>query len=126
MKPIMFKSFALAAVLALSGAAFSASAGERLHVNVPFSFVVAGQEFSAGQYRVDQTDTGVIIVQGEGRAAAVLSVPADFKAGQTTGLKFTSSESRQYLSGLQVEGEVSRAIPLRVIAEHKLSLSATR
>ena len=83
MKRKTFKAIALASVLGIAGAALPASASEVLRVKVPFPFVLAGQEFSAGQYRVDQSDSGLIIVQGEGHAVAVLSIPADLPNGPT-------------------------------------------
>jgi hypothetical protein len=123
MKLNLFKTFTLAGAFLVSGAAFSASAGQRLHVNVPFSFVLAGQEFAPGQYRIDQSDNGLITVQGEGRAAVVLSVPSDSKkTTDISGLSFTSSQDREYLVGVHVEGERARAIP--VTAERKLSITS--
>jgi hypothetical protein len=124
MKHKMFKTLALTGVLALSGAAFTASAGQSLRVNVPFSFVVAGQQFSAGDYRIAQTDSGLIIVQGGGQAAAVLSTPAESNAKAVTGLRFSGNRSREYLVGVQVEGEAGRAIPLPAFQERKVTLSS--
>jgi hypothetical protein len=125
MKLHLFKTFTLAAALVTSGAAFSASASQNLRVTVPFSFVLAGQEFSAGNYRVQQRDNGLIIVQGEGRAAAVLGRPAEDPKHATTALVFSSSESREYLVGVQVEGEQSLSIPQTAYQERKLTV-ATR
>jgi hypothetical protein len=125
MKRKLFKALTLTGVLACSGAAFSASASQTLRVNVPFSFMLAGQHFAAGEYKIEENNNGVIIVQGAGQAAAVLSVPAEFSAHATTGLRFTSSQSREYLVGVQVEGETSRAIPVHLDQDRKLTI-ATR
>jgi hypothetical protein len=124
MKHKMFKTLVLAGVLALSGAAFTASAGQSLRVNVPFSFVVAGQQFSAGDYRIAQTDSGLIIVQGAGQAAAVLSTPGDSNSKAVTGLRFTGNSSREYLVGVQIQGETGRAIPVPAFQERKITLSS--
>jgi hypothetical protein len=125
MKRKTFKAIALASVLGMAGAALPASASEVLRVKVPFPFVLAGQEFSAGQYRVDQSDNGLIIVQGEGRAVAVLSIPADLpKRPDTSSLHFTTSDSREYLVGVQVEGEGTRAIPRSGFQERKLAVAS--
>jgi hypothetical protein len=125
MKLRTFKTIALASALAIAGAALPASASQVLRVKVPFSFVLAGQEFSAGQYKVDQSDSGLIIVQGEGRAVAVLSIPSDLtKRSDTSSLRFAKSESRAYLVGVQVEGEGSRAIPRTGYQERKLAVAS--
>ena len=124
MKRKTFKAIALASVLGIAGAALPASASEVLRVKVPFPFVLAGQEFSAGQYRVDQSDSGLIIVQGEGRAVAVLSIPADLpKRPDTSSLHFTTSDSREY-GGCTIEGEGVRAIPRNGFQERKLTVAS--
>jgi hypothetical protein len=125
MKLRTFKTIALASALGIAGAALPASASQVLRVKVPFSFVLAGQEFSAGQYRVDQSDNGLIIVQGEGRAAAVLSTPGDLaKRPDTSSLHFARSDSREYLVGVQVEGEGVRAIPRIGSQERRLTVAS--
>ena len=88
----------------------------------PFPFILAGKEFSAGQYRVNQLDSGLIIVQGEGRAVAVLSVPSGAKRPDISSLHFTTSDSREYLVGVQVQGEGARAIPRSRFQERKLTV----
>jgi hypothetical protein len=124
MKLRTFKTIALASVLGIAGAALPASASQNLRVNVPFSFMLAGQEFSAGQYRVEQSDNGLIIVQGEGHAAAVLSIPSNLaKRRDTSSLHFATSDSREYLVGVQIEGEGIRAIP-RTGFERKLTVAS--
>jgi hypothetical protein len=125
MKLRTFKTIALASALGIAGAALPASASQVLHVKVPFPFVLAGQEFSAGQYKVDQSDSGLIIVQGEGRAVAVLSLPSDAaKRPDTSALHFLTSESREYLVGVQVEGEGVRAIPRIASQERRLTVAS--
>ncbi len=55
---------------ALAFGAFSASANESyMRVKVPFSFVVAGQQFAPGDYTISQNEAGVILVQGAGKGA---------------------------------------------------------
>jgi hypothetical protein len=124
MKRKLFKSIALAALIGSFGAVLPASAGQLLRVNVPFSFVVAGKEFSPGQYRVEQAENGLIFVQGEGHAAAVMSYPGSLDKSSGTGLRFTTDQSREVLVGVQIEGETSRAIPVRSFAERKLTISS--
>ena len=124
MKLRTFKTIALASALGIAGAALPASASQNLRVNVPFSFMLAGQEFSAGQYRVEQSDNGLIIVQGEGHAAAVLSIPSNLaKRPDTSSLHFATSDSREYLVGVQIEGEGIRAIP-GAGSERKLTVAS--
>jgi hypothetical protein len=125
MKRTLFQALTLATVLAGSGALSSLSASEKLTVDVPFSFVVGSKEFAAGHYRVAENNDGTIYVQGEGQGAAVLSVPADLaRAGVTTGLRFTANQSREYLTGVQVEGESSRTIPVKAFTDHKVTVSS--
>jgi hypothetical protein len=125
MKLRTFKTIAFAFAFAIAGAALPASASQVLRVKVPFPFMLGGQEFSAGQYRVDQSDNGLIIVQGEGRAAAVLSIPGDLaKRSDTSSLHFATSDSREYLVGVQVEGEGVRAIPRIGSQERRLTVAS--
>jgi len=123
MKLKTIKTIALASVLGIVGTALPTSASETLRVKVPFPFILAGQEFSAGQYRVNQLDSGLIIVQGEGRTAAVLSIPSGMpKRPDTSSLHFTTSDSREYLVCGQVEGEGARAIPRAGFQERRLAM----
>jgi len=112
MKFKTFKTITVASAWGILGAALPAPASEALRVIIPFPFILAGQEFSAGKYRVNQLDSGLIIVQGEGRAAAVLSIPSNLgKQPDTSSLHFKTSDSREYLVGVQVQGEGARSIP---------------
>jgi hypothetical protein len=124
MKRKLFKALTLTGVLAFSGAAFSASAGQHLRVTVPFSFMLAGQQFAPGDYKIEESNNGMILIQGAGHAAAVLTLPAAFSARPTTGLRFTSSQSREYLVGFEVEGETSRAIPVHPEQDRKLGIAS--
>ncbi len=121
----MFTTFGAFAALALASSAGAAEYSHHLKVTVPFSFVVAGQQFAAGQYEIKESENGIITVQGQGKAAAVISTPSEIaKPGETSRLSFTSNESREYLSGVSVEGEVSRAVPTPVVTERKLTLAS--
>ncbi len=124
MKRKLFKSLAFTGVV--MGMALTASAEEHLRVNVPFSFVLAGKQFAAGQYTVNENNNGVVIVQGAGQAAAVVTTPAEYpKSGSPTGLRFTSANNREYyLVAVQVEGETSRAIPASSYQLHKLTIAS--
>lgn len=121
----MLKTCGAFAALAFAGSAGAAEYSHYLKVNVPFSFVVAGQQFAAGQYNIKESENGIITVQGQGKAAAVISTPSEMaKPGETSRLSFTSNESREYLSGVSVEGEVSRAVPTPNVTERKLTLAS--
>src|SRR4051812_19251171 len=85
-----------------------------VYVHVPFAFVAAGQEFSAGDYQVQRADNGVLLIQGNGKAAATISIPGSLaKPGAPSGLQFTSDGRREHLVGVQVEGGVSSTLPMR-------------
>ena len=119
----MFKTLRLASVLALAGMANAADYNHALHVNVPFAFAVAGQQFSPGDYEVKESDNGIITIQGEGNAAMVISRPlASAKQNEESGLLFTKSGNRDLLS-IAVEGEGSRSIPVHSVIERELALT---
>ena len=121
MKRNFFQFVAVAGVL-MAGS-LSASAAERLRVNVPFSFVLAGLEFQAGQYTVDESNSGVLTVQGEGRGAAVITIPAELSKSSTpASLRFVTDGKEYHLVGVQMEGEMSRAVNSPTYREHKLSI----
>jgi hypothetical protein len=94
-----------------------------IHVTIPFSFVVAGKIFPAGRYTVQQTDTGVILVQGQGSAALALTFPGSLeKAGSQPALHFTASNGQQYL--IAVDGPYSsRVIPTHAPETRTLTLA---
>jgi hypothetical protein len=122
MKQVIFKTIAFAGALMISGAAFTASAGERLRVNVPFSFMVGNTQFAAGEYRIEASDNGLLTLQGEKSAAMVLTTPAEMTKSGTTGLRFTSNNSHAYLTTVQVEGEAARELSFSG-PTHKLTMT---
>jgi len=118
------------ALLVLGSAALpallpAAAPYDSLNVHVPFEFVAAGQSFSAGDYRIQRSDTGLILIQGNGKAAATISVPGSLaKPGATTGLRFSSDGQHQHLVSVQVEGETTRSILSPRAETRKLVLSS--
>ena len=65
MRSIMSKSTVLlGASLLVAGVATSAEASS-LEVKVPFSFVVHGKTFPAGQYMIERNDSSVVLIRGE-------------------------------------------------------------
>jgi hypothetical protein len=109
----------------LMGGCLSASAAEHLRVNVPFSFVLAGLEFQPGQYTVDESNSGVLTVIGEGHGAAVLTIPAEMSKPSTpASLRFVTDGHSYHLVGVQMDGTESRAVNSDTYREHKLSISA--
>ena len=120
----MLKTFGLLTVLTCGGMLGAAENSYYLRVNVPFAFVVAGQQFGPGEYDVKETATGIITVQGVGKAAAVISTPVDSKQGETSSLRFTNSEGNAYLAGVSVEGEGTRAVPVHLVHERKVTVGS--
>jgi hypothetical protein len=109
----------------LLGGSLTASAAERLRVNVPFSFVLAGLEFQPGQYTVDSNNNGVLMLQGEGRGAAVITLPAETsKTSPASSLRFVTDGHEYHLVGVQMDGEPSRAINSPVYREHKVAMGS--
>lgn len=101
---------------------FAEPASDSLVVNVPFSFVVSGRLFPAGQYTVHESDTGIILVQGEGKSAVALTVPANPVKAGLPALHFTASNGREYLAAVDSESS-SRAIPMHAYETRTLTLS---
>ena len=121
----MFKTFGVLGALALSNFAGAATATHSLHVNVPFAFVLAGEQFKAGDYQITEAINGVITVQGQGKAAMVLSTPAESShKSDLSRLRFTNSDSREYLTGVVVEGEQGRAVPVHASEIRKVTLTS--
>lgn len=103
----------------------AATPNNSLYVHVPFEFVAAGQSFSPGDYHIQRGDNGLIIIQGNGKAAATISVPgASTKPGAPTGLTFSSDGQREHLVSVQVEGEAIRSIISRKEESRKVVLSS--
>jgi hypothetical protein len=117
------------AVFAAGCAAFpallsAASPYDSIYVHVPFAFVAAGQSFSPGDYRVQCADSGLILIQGNGRAGATISVPGRLaKPGAPTALQFSSDGEREHLVAVQVEGEATRTIVSHPAETRKMVLS---
>jgi hypothetical protein len=125
----LFRTICACGVLALSSLASAASSGQALQVHVPFAFVMAGQEFNPGDYRVQQTDTGIVFVQGNGKAAMALSSPSSLgKPGAPSSLQFASDQQKQkeYLVGVHVEGEPRRTLPVPFEESRKLTFTSSR
>ena len=116
------KTLGVMSALALSALAPFAMNGESLFVHVPFSFVAAGREFPAGDYRVDDNGNGMISVCGSGHTVITLSMPAGHsKPGSAPGLQFISNSQKRYLVGVQ-GADIIRAIAVPGEDERKLSL----
>ena len=109
------KAVSLLGALALGTTIASASEiAETIHGKIPFSFVVGSKVFPAGDYTVKETESGVIVVQGEDTSGMALSIPAPMKPGSMPALRFiTPSNGRAYL--VSIEGaNMSRALPMHV------------
>ena len=120
----LLKFTGLLGALAL-GTTFASAApgGDPMHVDIPFSFVVAGKVFPAGQYTVQETDSGIILVRGQGAAAMALSLPGNaLKSGSLPAVQFTSNNGREYLAAVQDQIS-ARTVPLHPIETRTLTLS---
>jgi hypothetical protein len=117
----LFHTFGAIGLLAFAVTSPAAIA-DSMRVHVPFAFVVAGQEFAPGDYTVRQSDSGVVSVQGGGKAALTISYPAEAERGAAPGLRFAGSEQKRYLVGVQGE-ELARSIPVHTYSQRKLTLT---
>jgi hypothetical protein len=98
------------AFLLVAGASASAEDGYAFEVKVPFPFVVTGQTFPAGQYRIEEEAEGsVLLLRGEkGNHAATLlrTIRANRQdpAWTPPALTFTHDENQYRLSSVWEEG----------------------
>lgn len=123
----LFRTICALGGLALPSIAMAASSSQALQVHVPFSFMLAGEEFAPGDYRIQQANNGLIFIQGNGKAAITLSMPCSpGKLGTPSSLQFTSDQQREYLTGVNVDGEPSRAIPVHFDEVRKVTLTSSR
>jgi hypothetical protein len=75
-KPMkLFQALFVAGFAVIPALISAASPYDSIYVHVPFAFEVAGQSFSPGDYRIQRSDNGLILIQGNGKAAATISVP---------------------------------------------------
>ncbi len=121
----LFHALLVVGSAALPASLPAASPYDSLSVHVPFAFVAAGQNFPAGDYRVQSADSGVVLIQGGGKAVATISFPGSLpKPGAATGLKFTSDGQREHLVGVQIEGLATRTIASHQETGRKVVLSS--
>jgi hypothetical protein len=102
------------ALLVLAGVPASAAV---VKVNVPFPFVVKGQQFPAGQYRLqhDDGDASVLFIRGEkpnSPGTFVMTTPAPGKdpAGDQPALTFKRHENEYRLTDIWESGNQGREI----------------
>jgi hypothetical protein len=92
---------------------------ETLDVTVPFPFVVHGQHFAAGEYRVqrNEVDSSVVAIRGEqGNTSTVLvlTTPESGRdpAGNKAAMTFKRYENEYWLSDIWEAGGQGRAVPV--------------
>jgi hypothetical protein len=119
----LFKTLGLLSALAFAVSAPAAPVGNGMRVHVPFTFVLAGQEFAPGDYMVSQTESGVVLVRGSDRGAFALSYPASAPPDANPGLRFTKSGEKEYLVGVQNQ-DLTRSIPIHVSDQRKLTFKS--
>jgi hypothetical protein len=105
-KPVLLAG----AFLLFAGATANASEGFAFEVKVPFPFVVTGQTFPAGQYRVEeQADGSVLLLRGEkgNHVVTFLTTTPAIRpepAGTKPALTFTRGEKQYRLSSVWESG----------------------
>jgi hypothetical protein len=125
MKLNTIKSLVLGCVMTLAAAVLPASAAERLHVTVPFSFIVGGTKMPAGDYNITQSPSGMVTLSSAKASAMVLTVPADYTKSDLSALNFTPNTDSPVLTSINISGSFSRQIPVRN-AERKAVLASSR
>jgi hypothetical protein len=125
MKLNTFKKLTIATVITITGAASLASAADRLHVSVPFSFMVGNTKMAAGDYSITQSENGMVTIEGAKTSAMVLTVPGEMTGKATSALSFTG-DSNPTLKAIVVSGSVSREIPLHSATDRKPALVSAR
>ena len=120
-----FQKISVFGALLLGALSTAAFAHDSMRVKVPFAFVVAAQQFAAGEYVISQDNAGVILVQGAGKGAMVISTPAgSATSSRATGLRFTSSPEQMNLTTVEQEGTAARAIPVHAVEQRTVTMSS--
>ena len=85
-----------------------------MDANVPFSFVIRGQEFPAGHYEIQSEGSNVMLIRGTDNQTVMytLTNPADDRdpAGSQPALVFTRYENTYRLSEIWTAGDEGRSI----------------
>jgi hypothetical protein len=96
-----------AAILVCAGGTARASTSPVLEANIPFSFVVNGQNFPAGKYTVrrDDMSSSVLLIRGENNSHMATFVATTPDGGQDPlgsrpALTFKQHENQYRLSGV--------------------------
>jgi hypothetical protein len=91
----------------------AASAGEALHVTVPFAFTAGSATLPAGDYVVSQQPDGRIVTIGGRHGGAILvTIPNGGSATSTvSGLKFGRTSKGNTLLEVEMEGQPSTVLP---------------
>ena len=105
-------------MVALVGGTASASVGD---VTIPFPFVVQGQRFPAGHYRVERDMSSAVVIRGDNSNTAsmyVLTMPAPGTdpSGDTPALTFRRYENQYRLADVWESGNQGREIAAREYA----------
>jgi hypothetical protein len=116
-KEHVMRTFNTAATLAAAFVGLlvgSASAQETVIAKIPFSFVVHGEQFSAGRYNVTN-EGGILTIRGMDNGAGMfaLTIPADGRdpAGNQPALVFTPYENEYRLSEIWESNADGFALP---------------
>jgi hypothetical protein len=98
---------AAGAILVCAGGTAQASTSTVMEANVPFPFVVNGENFAAGKYMIERDDmsSSVVLIRGENNnhvATFVLTTPnaGQDPAGSRPALTFNRYENRYRLASI--------------------------
>jgi hypothetical protein len=110
----LFKKLMAIGVFTLPACLMATEPVHYLRAHIPFSFIIAGHTFAPGDYIIQESDTGVVTV--EGRGAAVFAISAPSRLVNTAGnpeLIFANKQQHKYLVGVDT-GTIheSRSIPV--------------
>ena len=103
MKKLFLRIFVFLAGFACLGISAKAQQPDQLLVNIPFSFVAAGQTHPAGEYKVTRLRDGgarvLLLINIENRAETVMLLPEshDTAHGKER-LAFTTVDNQHFLS----------------------------
>ena len=116
----IFKTLSIVGLLSAAGIASASGVASTFRVNVPFAFTVGSEQLPAGAYTVEERDSGVVLVTGNGQGALLLTVPSEkANASLNTGLVFQAG----HLAAIQTDGGATRAVPMHVTPERTLAMS---
>ncbi len=98
--------------IAVAGSAIPAFASESdpMHISVPFAFKAGKAILPAGDYVVQEEDSGLIMIRGQRGSAMLLGTAGGDASADKAGVSFERSEKGYTLKSVHGWGRISSSI----------------